>query len=138
MLLEADEQKCGILCSGLASLSVTNEILCFSDAEKASQFLKEHYKDVFVVLQNFSSPGLQLHNTRNMVYMHEKFNIPEIAYMFLIHPLEDKNRIDHTFIHCYYRFMDNDRVNDVFALIINFWKAHTFPARLNRVAYYNS
>lgn len=128
LLVENDAHTCGQLCTVLNSLRIPNEVVCFSDTEKATQYLTQNYKNVFVVLQNVASPGLQMPNSRNMVYMHEKFNVPEVAYMFLIHPLNTQESHKHTFVHCYYRIIENGNLSNLFTGIIEYWKAHLFPA----------
>ncbi|KOS06812.1 hypothetical protein AM493_12840 [Flavobacterium akiainvivens] len=126
LLVETDEQVCGELNELLAGLNIPNEVECFTDAAKASGYLNMHYNEVFLVLQNAASPGLQLPDSRNMVYMHEKFNISEVAYVFLIHPKALKGKPAHTFVHCYYRTMDTQNLKRVFTDIINYWKDQVF------------
>ncbi len=127
LLVETDPHACGQLCTALNRLQVANEILCFSDIDKASQYLKEKYEDVFLVLQNVAAPGLQLPKSRNMVYMHEKFNVPEVAYMFLIHPNTADTPPKHTFIHCYYRLAALETMSNLFQNIVEYWNNYVFP-----------
>jgi hypothetical protein len=125
LLVETDEQACGQLADVLSGLHMANETVCFSNAETASEYLSKNYNDIFMVLQNVASPGLQLPDSRNMIYMHEKFNIAEVAYVFLIHPNAPKEKT-HTFVHCYYRTAPAINLKKVFAELITYWKAQIF------------
>ncbi len=129
MLVETDTHNCGQLHAMLNALHIHNTVVCFSDTDEATHYLKRHHKDVFLVLQNVASPGLQLPDSRNMVYMHEKFNVPEVAYMFLIHPrnTEGENH-HHTFVHCYYREGNTEKLMRLFQSVIEYWQEHLFPA----------
>jgi len=133
LLVETHAETCGYLCGKLNSIAGSNEVVCFSSVDDASQYLNQHASDIFIVLQNFSSPALALSNSRNMVYMHEKFNIDSIAYMFLVQSKEDTvNNGLHTFIHCCYRPQNVPELPVVLEDVIAFWKEHVFPARLTR------
>jgi len=133
ILLEPDNETCGLLCSSLTAIAGKNEVVCFSDTEDASAHLAEHVSGVFLVLQNFSAPGLHLPHCRNMVYMHEKFNIESIAYMFLVQSKEETPADGlHTFIHCYYRDTDIAALPKTFTTVIDFWSDHIFPPHLAR------
>ena len=136
LLLEPDSEICGTVCDKLTAIAGKNEVLCFSDIEAATQYITTNVSDVFVVLQNFTSPGMQLPDSRNMVYMHEKFNVDSIAYMFLVQSKEETLEDGlHTFIHCYYKPLDVHKLLKVFEDIIDFWKDHVFPSRLSRKNY---
>lgn len=126
LLVETDTHACAQLGEVLNTLHIPNEVVCFSNAAQASEYLNKNYKDVFLVLQNVASPGLQLPNSRNMVYMHEKFNIPEVAYVFLIHPHAPAGQTRHTFLQCYYRGTDTGSLKKVFSEMVTYWKAQVF------------
>jgi hypothetical protein len=129
LLVEEDAATGSQLCDVLNDLRVPNPVVYFSDTQEATQYLIQNHEDVFVVLQNAASPGLYLPESRNMVYMHEKFNVPEVAYMFLIHPTKANDAQNHTFVHCYYRLTADSNLKQLFTDIVKYWKEHLFPAR---------
>jgi hypothetical protein len=136
LLLETDTDLCTLLTGKLRQAAGKNEVLCFSDITKAEEYLHNHVSEVFLVLQNNNSPRLHLTDSRNMVYMHEKFNVENIAYIFLVQSKEESvtNGI-HTFIHCYYKPEIPEWLPENFESIIAFWKEHLFPARFSGVQF---
>lgn len=128
ILVEPDLHACGSLRTILQGLSLPNEVVCFNDVAMASEFLSAQYTNVFLVLQNAESDALQLPNSRNMIYMHEKFNIPEIACMFLILPQQENAKAQHTFVHTYYHNSDAHALKNIFSGIAEHWKAQVFSS----------
>jgi hypothetical protein len=131
LLVETNTQACAQLEEALNGLNMPNSVACFTDSDQASEYLNTHYNEVFMVLQNAASPGLQLPESRNMVYMHEKFNVPEVAYIFLV----QSNKLKRTFVHCYYRMVQPEKLRNVFTEIINYWKDQVFNPAETRVNY---
>jgi hypothetical protein len=133
LLLEPDTETCGFLPGMLQATAGKNEVVCYSDINDANHYLNENVSDVFLVLQNLSSQALHLPESRNMVYMHEKFNIESIAYMFLVQSKEETLKDGlHTFIHCYYKPQNPAGLAKVLEMVIDFWKDHIFPVRVAR------
>ena len=128
ILVEPDPHACGSFRTILHGLGLPNEVVCFSDVAMATEYLSTQYTDVFLVLQNAESDALQLPNSRNMIYMHEKFNIPEIACMFLILPHQENAQAQHTFVHTYYRSSDANALKTIFSGIAEHWKAQVFSS----------
>jgi len=131
LLLDNDNAAGNILCDGLKALGHKNEVLCFTDPKAVAHYLIENQPDVFLLLQNTTSPGVQVPDTRNMVFMHESFKTDAIPYTFLV---LTKNRLLtgrlHTFVHCYYKPAALGEVLETLASVIAFWKDHVFPPRI--------
>lgn len=124
-----------ILCDSLKQLGHKNEIDCFDDAEAAGNYLRENLQDVFMLLQDNTSAAVQVPDTRNMVFMHEKFDTEEIPYMFMV-LTKTKQPVErlHTFIHCYYKPDSNsNQLTDTLGKVVNFWKDHVFPPRVTKL-----
>ncbi|MES2484953.1 MAG: hypothetical protein V4581_03265 [Bacteroidota bacterium] len=133
ILLEPDSETCSFLCGTLTAIANKNEVICFSNTDDASAHLAHNVSNVFLVLQNFSAPGLHLPHCRNMVFIHEKFNIESIAHMFLVQSKEETPADGlHTFIHCYYRDTDTAALPKTFTAVIDFWNDHVFTPHLAR------
>lgn len=132
ILLDNKSDNSDFLCSSLKKTGHKNEVLCFNDAEAAGQYLRENLTDVFILLQSSTSPGVQVPNTRNMVYMHEKFKSDTIPYMFLVLATEKLPQGLHTFVHCYYKPAPLNELTETLTNVVNFWKDHVFPPRVNQ------
>jgi hypothetical protein len=131
IVLDSDSDNIDALCKSLKGLGHNNDVLCFHDAETAGYYMREHLLDVFILLQNSTSPAVHVPDTRNMVFIHEKFNTDTIPYMFLIltkdrHPQTGL----HTFVHCYYKSAEVSELKETLASVVNFWKDHIFPPKV--------
>lgn len=131
ILLDSDNASTDALCSSLKALGHKNEVLCFDDAEAAGYYLRQNQADVFLLLQNSASESVQVPDTRNMVYMHEKFKTDAVPYMFLVLTNDrlPTGRL-HTFVHCYYKPAPLTEVTATLGDVVAFWKDHVFPPRV--------
>jgi len=133
IVLDSDREHRDFLCGYLKAIGHKNELVCFSDAHEAAVFLKDNLLDVYMFFQSTNSPGVQLPNTRNMVYMHEKFKIDILPYMFLVLSTEARVKGElHKFVHTYYKFTEPQIVSQTLAEVIDYWKDHVFPPKVNR------
>ena len=131
VLLDNDTAASDVICNGLKALGHRNEILCFDDSEAVAQYLADNQLNVFLLMQSTTSPGVQVPDTRNMVFMHESFNTDDVPYSFLV--LTKQRLLTgrlHTFIHCYYKPAAVNNVIETLAGVIAFWKDHVFPPRV--------
>jgi len=134
ILLDTDSEHRDFLCGYLEATGHKNDMVCFSDAEEAAAYLRDHLRDVFMFLQSTNSAGVQIPNTRNMIYMHEKFKTDILPYMFLV--LTVNNTLveaDYKFVHSYYKFTEPQIVSQTLGEVIDFWKDHMFPPKVNRL-----
>ena len=131
LLLDNSNEDATLLHKGIKKLGHKNELLFFDDAESAGQHLRENLTDVFMLLQNSTTPSVQIPDTRNMVYMHEKFDTDKIPYIFLV---LGQNKLPqnglHTFVHCYYKPAAVDELTITLSTVVDFWKDHVFPPRV--------
>jgi hypothetical protein len=132
IVLDNSSENGDLLCKSLARLGHKNKTLCFDDAGAAGHYLRENLTDVFLLLQNSTSPGVHVPDTRNMVYMHEKFKTDTIPYMFLVLAKDRLPAGLHTFVHCYYKPAAINELTETLANVVNFWKDHVFPPRVNQ------
>ena len=133
ILLDTDNIAGDVLCDGIKALGHKNDIMCFDDSEAVGNYLVRNQSEVFLLLQNSASPGVEIPDTRNMVFMHESFKTDSIPYTFLVLTKERlQNGRLHTFVHCYYRMSDERELIDTLATVIAFWKDHVFPPRVVR------
>ena len=131
ILLDTNTDNLSFLRDTLKLPGHKNELVYFSDANEAGVYIRENVSGAFLLLQNTEAPGIQLPDTRNMVYMHENFKTDALPYMFLV-LTKDRTPLNtpHTFIHCYYK---PDTVLDIAKLlvrVVDFWKGHVFPPRV--------
>ena len=134
ILLDSDKASNDALCSSLKALGHKNEVLCFDDAEAAGYYLSENSLDVFLLLQNNTSQAVQIPDTRNMVYMHEKFKTDAVPHMFMVLTKDRQltGRL-HTFVHCYYKPAPVNELAATLGTVVDFWKDHVFPPRVGQL-----
>ncbi len=133
ILLDENVDNGNFLCKGLEGFGLKNKVICFDGAEAAGQYLRENLTDMFMLLQSSTSPAVHVPDTRNMVYMHEKFKTDTIPYMFLVlgnNKLPQKGL--HTFVHCYYKPAPLNELTGTLSNVISFWKDHVFPPRVGQ------
>ena len=133
VLLDNNTEANDVVCNGLKALGHRNEILCFDDSEAVANYLADNQLNVFLVLQSTASPGVHVPDTRNMIFMHESFKTDDIPYTFLV--LTKQRLLTgrlHTFVHCYYKSAAVSHVIETLAGVIDFWKGHVFPPRVEQ------
>jgi len=132
LLLDVNDNSNDFLCKRLKGLGYKNEIHCFTSSEEAGEYVRNNIMDTFILLQNADAPGIQVPDTRNMIYMHEKFRTDVVPYMFLV---LTKNRTPlnalHTFVHCYYKPIPAEDIIETLENVIDFWKDHVFPPKVS-------
>ena len=131
ILLDNGIEAGSFLHKGLKELGHKNQLLLFDDAESAGEYLRQNIANVFMLLQSNTTPGVQIPNTRNMVYMHEKIDTDKIPYIFLVlsENILPQNGL-HTFVHCYYKPVAVHELITTLNNVIDFWKDHVFPPRI--------
>ncbi|TRW22545.1 hypothetical protein FMM05_16835 [Flavobacterium zepuense] len=131
LLLDVDANSKDFLCRRLKGLGYKNDVLCFSTSEEAGDFLRNNMLETFILLQNSDAPGIQVPDTRNMIYMHEKFRTDVLPYMFLV-LTKNKTPLNalHTFVHCYYKPVAPEEIIETLENVIDFWKDHVFPPKV--------
>jgi hypothetical protein len=132
ILLDTDDDHSRQVCDHIKAAGFKNEFVCFTTSGEAATYIKENTTDIFILMQSTLTDAIEIEDSRNMIYMHEKFDTERIPYMFLI--LANQNlpvNTAHTFVHCYYK--PDTPVNLAASLsnVIEFWKDHMFPPKVN-------
>ncbi|MXN91385.1 hypothetical protein GR160_09100 [Flavobacterium sp. Sd200] len=131
VVLDNSKDNAALIGTAINEAGHKNKVVLFDDAEAAGHYLRENQKEVFMVLQNNATPAIQLPDSRNMVYMNEKFKSNAIPYMFLVLTEHEKPTGRHTFIHCYYKTDEITGLSETLTSVVDFWKDHVFPPRVN-------
>lgn len=131
VVLDTNEEHCRLIHESVKAEGFKNNIVCFTNADEAGDYVKTNVPDIFIILQSTLTHALEIPHTRNMVYMHEKFDTDKIPYMFLL--LHQRNPVDkaHTFVHTYYKPDEAGKQEDTLVAVISFWKDHVFPPKVN-------
>lgn len=134
ILLGTDEERCDALCKALSSLGHKNKCVGFTNSVEASTYLRDNLSDIFIVLQSTGMPGIEIANTRNMVYLHEAFDSDKLPYMLLILtpliPIMPGSEAQHTFVHCYYKESDLKELTETLSGVLHFWQEQIFPPKV--------
>lgn len=132
LVIDASNNNRDFLCRHLKGLGYKNEVLCFSSSQEAGDYMRENIPDIFVMMQSTEAPGIEVPDTRNMVYMHEKFKTDVLPYMFLV-LTKSKTALNslHTFVHCYYKPAEQQELKETLENVVNFWKDHVFPPKVS-------
>ena len=131
ILLDADEEHCKALRKGLLLAGHKNKCVGFTNSAEAAAYLRENLHNVFILLQSTGTPGVEIANTRNMVYLHESFDTEKLPYMLLIltQPKDCKEE-QHTFVHSYYRNDTPENLTKTLSDVLSFWKEQLFPPKI--------
>jgi hypothetical protein len=131
IFLDTDEEYCKALCKGLLQAGHKNECVWFTNAAEAAGYLRDNLNSIFILLQSTNTQGIEIANTRNMVYMHESFDTTMLPYMLLIltQPKHDKEE-QHTFVHCYYKPDNAQGLPKTLSQVVHFWKEQVFPPKI--------
>ena len=130
VLIDSHERNRAYLEGCLKGVGSKNEVVAFGDTESAQEYVAKHLSEIFLLLQSTESPRLEVPDTRNMIYMHEKFNNAELPYMFIVNTSPGDPKGLKAFIHCYYKSSDNPTLSDTLCDVVLFWKEHIFPPKI--------
>lgn len=132
ILLDTDEDHSRQVCDHIKAAGFKNEFVCFTTSDEASAYIQQNIDDTFIVMQSTLTDAIEIKDSRNMIYMHEKFDTERVPYMFLI--LANQSlplNATHTFVHCYYKPDTAEKLANTLISVIEFWKDHVFPPRVN-------
>lgn len=131
LLLDINKEHCSQASEGIKAAGFRNNVVYFTAADEAASYVRENIRDIFMVMQSTATQAVDIPHTRNMVYMHEKFDTEKVPYMFLL--LNQKTPLDkaHTFVHCYYKPDTADNQEETLVNVVSFWKDHVFPPKVN-------
>ena len=134
LLLDVNDNSNDFLCKRLKGLGYKNEIHCFTSSEEAGEYVRNNIMDTFILLQNADAHGIQVPDTRNMIYMHEKFKTDAVPHMFMVLTKDRQltGRL-HTFVHCYYKPAPVNELAATLGTVVDFWKDHVFPPRVGQL-----
>jgi len=131
LLIDSDETHGTQVCNGMQAAGFKNNFVCLADAHEAGDYISKNIHDIFIVMQSMATSAITIENTRNMVYMHEKFDTEKVPYMFL---LLTNNKLpetgSHTLVHCYYKPDTTQSLANSLGNVISFWKDHVFPPKV--------
>lgn len=133
ILVDTDADHSRQVCDHIKASGFRNEFACFTTSADVSAYVDENITDIFMLMQSTLTDAITIADTRNMIYMHEKFNTESVPYMFLILANQSLPNVAHTFVHCYYKPDTVEHLSATLINVIDFWKDHVFPPRVNHV-----
>lgn len=94
IIIEDDVDDQEILEQVFESLSYPNEIIFFSDAEKALDFLIETTVDPFIIFSDINMPRLSGIELREKIHQNENLRLRSIPYLFFSTTAEQSHIIN--------------------------------------------
>lgn len=83
IIIEDDQEDQEFMKDAIAELSFTNEIIIFSDAEKALTFLTTTAVEPFIIFSDVNMPKLGGMELRTKLHEHDDLRVKAIPFIFL-------------------------------------------------------
>ena len=94
ILIEDDADDQEILSDVFKTLNYKNEIIFFSDGEKALNYLSETNIEPFIIFSDINMPRLTGLELRAMVHQNEDLRLKSIPYLFFTTSAEQKHVVE--------------------------------------------
>ena len=94
IIIEDDLDDQHILSEVFKSLECKNEVIFFSDGEKALQYLIDTSVEPFIIFSDINMPRLSGMELRNKIHENEDLRIKSIPYLFFSTSAEQDNVVD--------------------------------------------
>ena len=94
ILIEDDADDQVILSDVFKTLNYKNEIIFFSDGEKALSYLSETNIEPFIIFSDINMPRLTGLELRAMVHQNEDLRLKSIPYLFFTTSAEQKHVVE--------------------------------------------
>ena len=94
IIIEDDIDDQELLSEAFESLSLSNEIVFFSDGEQALAYLTDSIVEPFIIFSDINMPRLSGIELRNKVHENEDLRIKSIPYLFFSTSAEQSYVVD--------------------------------------------
>jgi len=94
IIIEDDMDDQQLLGEVFAELQTANEIIFFSDGEKALAYLTETSVEPFIIFSDINMPRLSGMELRDKVHQNEDLRLKSIPYLFFSTSAEQQNVVD--------------------------------------------
>ncbi len=94
IFIEDDEDDQEIMAEAFSTLNLDNEVIFFSDGEKALQYLTDTEIEPFIIFSDINMPRLSGMELRKKVHENEDLRLKSIPYLFFTTSAEQKHVID--------------------------------------------
>ena len=124
IIIEDDEDDQFILKEVFKKLNYRNEVIFFSDGEKALEFLNKAETIPFLILSDINMPKLNGFALRNKLREDEKLSIKCIPYLFFSTALNQQSVIDAYSTSAQGFFVKSDSIQEIektIFVIMEYW-----------------
>jgi CheY-like chemotaxis protein len=124
IIIEDDEDDQFILKEVFEKLNYRNEVIFFSDGEKALEFLNKAETIPFLILSDINMPKLNGFALRNKLREDEKLSIKCIPYLFFSTALNQQSVIDAYSTSAQGFFVKSDSIQEIektIFVIMEYW-----------------
>ncbi|WP_298153454.1 response regulator [Flavobacterium sp.] len=130
IFIEDDTDDQEVIAEVYAELDCTNEIIFFSEAEKALEFLTETKIKPFIIFSDINMPRLSGLELRDKVRENKALEIKSIPYLFFTTSAEQQYVIDaysKSIQGFFVKPSNYTELKKVLTLIINYWQHCVSP-----------
>lgn len=130
IFIEDDIDDQDVLSDVFKSLDYKNEIIFFSEAEKALEYLTSTKIKPFIIFSDINMPKLNGMELRDKVRENKELEIKSIPYLFFTTTAEQKNVIDaysKSIQGFFIKPSDYNEIKAVMKIIIEYWKICVSP-----------
>lgn len=130
IFIEDDQDDQDVLAAVFKSLDYKNEIIFFTEAEKALEFLTDTKIKPFIIFSDINMPKLNGIELRNKVYENKQLEIKSIPYLFFSTTAEQKHVIDaysKSIQGFFIKPSNYNEIKEVMKIIIEYWQKCVSP-----------
>jgi len=130
IVIEDDEDDQEIFSEVFHNLGYKNEIIFFSDGEKALVYLTETKVEPFIIFSDINMPKLSGMELRSKIHENEDLRLKSIPYLFFSTVAEQENVIDaysKSVQGFFIKPSDFDEIKDTIKTIVEYWQKCVSP-----------
>lgn len=130
IIIEDDIDDQEMFMEVFTDLAVKNEIIFFSDGEKALAYLTETTVEPFIIFSDINMPKLSGMELRDKVHENEDLRLKSIPYLFFSTSAEQRNVVDAYSKSVQGFFIKPNRyqdLKDVLKTIVDYWNKCVSP-----------
>lgn len=130
VFIEDDQDDQEILAEAFHDLNLGNEIVFFSDGQKALEYLTETEIEPFIIFSDINMPRLSGMELRKKVHENEDLRLKSIPYLFFTTSAEQKHVIDaysKSIQGFFVKPSDFKELKDTLHCIVEYWQRCVSP-----------
>lgn len=130
IIIEDDLDDQEILTDVFKELNYKNEIIFFSEGEKALDYLTSTEVEPFIIFSDINMPKLNGIELREKIHQNEDLRLKSIPYLFFSTSAEQKHVVDaysKSIQGFFVKPMDYKEIKEMIKIIVSYWETCVSP-----------